>query len=71
MKAATKSAGIPASAISYLGWNWDARSGISSDVLIIDLTGMPTAGFGAYIKAQYLCRGGGTRIARSRSPSVP
>ncbi len=45
--------------ISYMGWTWDPWVG-SSFYLITDAAGDPSAGFGTYVKAHYLCRAAGT-----------
>ena len=41
--------------ISYLGWTWDAWSGATADVLIIDAACHPTNGYGTYVQQHYLC----------------
>ena len=49
--------------VSYLGWTWDtwgADGGIYDPVLILDSSGTPSNGFGAYVKSHYLCRAAGT-----------
>jgi endoglucanase len=45
--------------MSYLGWTWDAWN-TPDFVLITDANGTPTAGYGEYVKAHYLCRAAGT-----------
>jgi hypothetical protein len=40
--------------VSYTGWTWDAW-GNSDNVLITSESGTPTAGYGVYTKAHYLC----------------
>ena len=45
--------------ISYMAWAWDIWPG-TTYYLITDAAGTPTAGFGAYVKAHYLCRAAGT-----------
>jgi hypothetical protein len=51
-----------ANGIGYLGWTWDTWSGMSANVLITDAAGDPTPGYGAYVKAHYLCRAAGTAV---------
>ena len=48
--------------VSYLGWTWDTwdADGIYNPVLILDSSGTPSNGFGAYVKSHYLCRAAGT-----------
>jgi hypothetical protein len=45
--------------ISYFGWTWNPWIG-TTYYLITDGTGHPTPGYGAYVKAHYLCRARGT-----------
>jgi endoglucanase len=45
--------------ISYLAWTWNVWPGTTFH-LISDSSGTPTAGFGTYVKAHYLCRAAGT-----------
>jgi hypothetical protein len=45
--------------ISYMAWTWDIWPG-TTYYLITDAAGTPTAGYGAYVKAHYLCRAAGT-----------
>jgi aryl-phospho-beta-D-glucosidase BglC (GH1 family) len=51
-----------ANGISYLGWAWDNWSGMSANVLITNAAGSPTAGYGTYVKAHYLCRAAGNSV---------
>jgi hypothetical protein len=46
--------------VSYFGWTWDTWQGFAANVLITDSAGTPTAGYGTYVKAHYLCRAAGT-----------
>jgi len=46
--------------IGYLAWTWDIWPG-TPYYLISDAQGTPTAGFGTYVKAHYLCRSSHTR----------
>lgn len=45
--------------IGYLAWTWDTWSGHPANVLITDAAGTPTAGYGSYVRAHYLCRAAG------------
>ncbi|HTV78670.1 MAG TPA: cellulase family glycosylhydrolase, partial [Steroidobacteraceae bacterium] len=45
--------------VSYMGWTWDVWPGVNQFVLISDASGTPTAGYGTYVKAHYLCRATG------------
>jgi endoglucanase len=49
-----------ANGVGYLGWTWDAWTGFTGNVLITDMAGTPTVGYGSYVKAHYLCRAAGT-----------
>ena len=44
--------------ISYLAWTWDPWAG-TEYYLITDGAGHPSAGYGTYVKAHYLCRSSG------------
>jgi hypothetical protein len=48
-----------ANGVGYLGWTWNPWQN-PDDVLIRNADGEPTPGYGAYVKAHYLCRGAGT-----------
>jgi endoglucanase len=48
-----------ANGVGYLGWTWDAWKA-PANVLITDMSGTPTVGYGAYVKAHYLCRAAGS-----------
>jgi endoglucanase len=48
-----------ANSIGYLAWTWDPWIG-TDYYLITDGAGHPTAGYGAYVKAHYICRAKGT-----------
>jgi endoglucanase len=48
-----------ANGMSYLAWTWNAWPS-PKFVLIKDVDGTPTSGFGVYVKAHYLCRAAGT-----------
>jgi endoglucanase len=48
--------------VSYMGWGWDVWPGLAAFVLITDSSGTPTAGYGTYVKAHYLCRAAGTAL---------
>jgi hypothetical protein len=49
-----------ANGIGYLAWTWDVWPDQTANVLITNAAGSPTAGYGAYVKAHYLCRAMGT-----------
>jgi endoglucanase len=48
-----------ANGIGYLGWTWDVWKA-PANVLITDFSGIPTAGYGEYVKSHYLCRAAGS-----------
>jgi hypothetical protein len=47
--------------VSYLGWTWNPWGGANSGwyILIKDIAGTPTDGYGVYVKAHYICRASG------------
>ena len=47
--------------VSYLGWTWNLWPN-PNNVLIKDVLGTPTDGFGVYFRQHLLCRGAGTVV---------
>jgi hypothetical protein len=46
--------------VSYLGWTFNPWPGFSNDVMVTDLAGTPTPGYGAYVQQHYLCMAAGS-----------